>query len=121
MIMLNQLFRAGVWAVDFEFTAPPGERQTPICMIARELQSGHTIRVWQDQFGRKPPFPIGSDALFVAYYASAELGCFRTLGWPMPARILDLCVEFKNRTSGLDCPGRSRSAAARFRNRSAQP
>ena len=32
------------WAVDFEFTAPPGERPTPICMVARELVSGKTIR-----------------------------------------------------------------------------
>ena len=49
----------------------------------------------------KPPFPIGPDALIVAYYASAELGCFRALGWPMPANILDLFAEFRDRTNGL--------------------
>jgi DNA polymerase I len=103
--MFGRLWPAGVWVVDFEFTAPPGERQTPICMVARELRSGRTIRVWQDQFEREPPFPVGADALFVAYYASAELGCFRTLGWPMPARILDLYAEFRDHTSGLACPG----------------
>jgi hypothetical protein len=31
----------------------------------------------------------------VAYYASAELGFFRELGWPMPARILDLFTTGK--------------------------
>jgi DNA polymerase family A len=93
---------AEVWAVDFEFTAPPGERPAPICMVGRELRSGRTIRLWQDQFGL--PFPIGPDALFVAYYASAELGCFRALGWPMPARVLDLYAEFRDRTNGLDLP-----------------
>jgi DNA polymerase I len=85
------------WAVDFEFTAPPGERPAPICMVARELHSGRTIRLWQDQFGPAPPFSIGERALFVAYYASAELGCFRALGWPMPANIRD-------RGNGLELP-----------------
>src|SRR5262249_2434399 len=54
-----------------------------------------------------PPFPIGSDALFVAFYASAELGCFRALGWPMPANVLDLFVEFRDRTNGLMTPAGS--------------
>ena len=90
-----------VWVVDFEFTAPPGERPTPICMVAREIRGGRTIRLWRDQFGTSLPFSIGSDALFVAYYASAELGCFRALGWPMPERILDLFAEFRDRTNGL--------------------
>ena len=47
------------------------------------------------------PFPVGENALFVCYYASAELGCFLALGWELPARILDLCAEFKCLTSGL--------------------
>jgi hypothetical protein len=42
--------------------------------------------------------------LFVAYYASAELGCHLALGWPMPARILDLFTEFRCGTNGLDVP-----------------
>jgi hypothetical protein len=42
--------------------------------------------------------------LFIAYYASAELGCYRVLGWPMPARILDLFTEFRARSNGLDAP-----------------
>jgi DNA polymerase I len=45
--------------------------------------------------------------LFVAYYASAELGCFRALGWPKPANILDLYVEFRDRTNGLEPPAGS--------------
>jgi hypothetical protein len=103
--MLDALPYAGIWAVDFEFgpdpTVHPGERPIPVCMCARELRSGRTIRLWQGQFGPAPPFPIGADTLFVAFYASAELGCFRVLGWPMPARILDLFTEFRDRTNGL--------------------
>jgi hypothetical protein len=90
-----------VWAVDFEFTAPPGERPQPVCLVAHELKSGKVIRLWRDQFGPVPPYSIDADCLLVAYYASAELGCHLALGWPMPARILDLCAEFKNQTNGL--------------------
>ena len=57
--------------------------------------------------GRAPPYATGPDVLFVAYYASAELGCYRVLGWPMPERILDLFTEFRNRTNGLPTPAGS--------------
>jgi hypothetical protein len=70
-------------------------------MVARELHSGRTIRLWRDQFGSTPPFSTGADILFVAYYASAELGCFRMLSWPTPVNILDLFTEFRDRTNGL--------------------
>jgi hypothetical protein len=56
-----------VWAVDFEFTAPPGERPTPVCLVARELKSGKTIRLWKDQFGPVPPYSIDPASLFIAY------------------------------------------------------
>jgi hypothetical protein len=39
--------------------------------------------------------------LFVAYYASAELGCHKALGWPMPINILDLFTEFRELTNGI--------------------
>jgi DNA polymerase-1 len=91
-----------VWAVDFEFTAHTGERPAPICMVARELHSGRTVHLWQDQFGPAAPFSVGPETLVVAYYASAELGCFRALGWPTPARVLDLFTEFRDRTNGLE-------------------
>jgi hypothetical protein len=95
-----------VWLVDFEFNAQAGERPSPVCLVARELRSGHLLRLWIDDLVGMlhPPFPTGPDALFVAYYASAELGCFQALGWAMPARVLDLYCEFKCRTSGLKTP-----------------
>src|SRR3954447_15337957 len=95
-----------VWLADYEFLAPPGERPTPVCLVARELRSGRTLRLWQDELrGRRaPPYPTGPDSLFVAYYASAELGCHLALGWPMPARILDLYAEFRLKTAGLGSP-----------------
>ena len=90
--------------VDFEFTGIPGERPGPVCAVAHELRSGRRFRLWQDQLGPAPPYAAGPDVLFIAYYASAELGCYRVLGWPMPVRILDLFTEFRDRTNGLTTP-----------------
>jgi len=97
---------SAVWAVDFEFTAPPGERPEPVCLVARELRSGKLIRVWQDELRRMrvPPYPTGADALFIAYFASAEFGCHQVLGWPMPERVLDLYTEHRARFNGIGAP-----------------
>src|SRR5215475_3588462 len=96
-------YPGGIWLADFEFSQPPGERPDPVCLVAREFRSGRTLRLWQDDLrGRRtPPYPIGPDSLFVAYLASAELSCHLTLNWPLPARILDLYVEFRNQANGL--------------------
>ena len=101
--MLDALPFAEIWAADFEFRAEPGENPEPICLVARELRPGRTIRVWQDELRQmvRPPYPTGPDALFVAYYASAELGCHLALGWPVPERVLDLFTEFRNHTNGI--------------------
>jgi hypothetical protein len=94
-----------VWLVDTEFGAAPGCRPEPRCLVARELRTGRLIRRWLDDSppGR-PPFGLGPDSLYVAYYASAELGCHLAMDWPMPSRILDLFAEFRCRTSGLPTP-----------------
>ena len=73
----------------------------PVCLVAWELRSGRKLRLWSDEFGATPPYPTGPDALFVAYYASAEVGCHLALGWPVPERVLDLFTEFRNHTNGI--------------------
>jgi DNA polymerase-1 len=93
-----------IWAADFEFYAPPGERPAPVCLAARELRTGRTIRQWRGEFTSAPPFRTDAGALFVAYYASAELGCFRALNWQMPEHVLDLFTEFRNLRNGLTTP-----------------
>jgi hypothetical protein len=92
-----------VVVADFEFSAPSGERPRPVCLVAHELVSGRKIRLFGGELInlRTPPYSIGPDTLFVAYYATAELGCHLALNWPLPNRVLDLFVEFRNRTNGL--------------------
>jgi DNA polymerase-1 len=89
---------------DFEFEVSLGERPVPVCLVAKELRSNRTYRVFQSEFGAAPPHATGPDVLFVAFYASAELGCYLSLGWQMPDRILDLFTEFRNHTNGLLTP-----------------
>jgi hypothetical protein len=94
-----------VWACDFEFQAQPGERPVPLCLVARELRTGQLERLWMENGAPDlPDFGTGPDSLFVAYYASAELGCYLALNWPMPVRILDLFTEFRCLTNGRPTP-----------------
>ncbi len=91
-----------VWLADFEFSAPDGERPTVACLVAREFSSGRLLRFSSDQLInlRKAPFATDSRSLFVAFFASAEINCFLSLGWPVPERILDLWVEQRCLTNG---------------------
>lgn len=102
---LSQKF-AEIWLVDFEFSAPPGERPKVVCLVALEALSGRRIRVWADDLEdmEEPPYGVGEDCLFVAYYASAELGCHLVLDWELPVNVLDLFVEFRNLSNGLETP-----------------
>jgi DNA polymerase I len=95
-----------IWCVDFEFRADASKLPWPVCMVAREIRTGRELRLWRDDLlGRKSaPFDVGSDALFTAYYASAELGCFLELGWPLPENVLDLYVEHRVETNGDKTP-----------------
>src|SRR4051812_23874914 len=98
-------FRA-VSLVAFESSGPPGERPEPVCLVAREFRSGRTLRLGRDDLRgrRQPPYPIGPDSLFVAHDAATGMGGHLALGWPFPARVLDLFAEFRNRTNGLTPP-----------------
>jgi DNA polymerase I len=100
---------AEIWCVDTEYSAPPGHRPTPICLVAQELRSGRQLRLWEDQLAqlRAAPFRTDDRALFVAYAAAAEFSVFRQLGWPAPERTLDLFFEFRALTNGLQTPSGS--------------
>jgi hypothetical protein len=95
--MFNQ-FREE-WAVDFEYQAPDGERPDPVCLVAVELRTGRTIRLWRDEMGASPPYDISKNSLFVSFASDAEMSCHLALDWPLPARVLDLRIEFLQATN----------------------
>ncbi|MHC5074497.1 MAG: DNA polymerase, partial [Planctomycetota bacterium] len=91
-----------IWLVDFEFNATRENRQNPVCLVAYELRSKRWVKVWQNELIKMkcPPYSIGRNVLFVAYYVSAELGCHLSLGWSFPYHVLDLFTEFRSLTNG---------------------
>ncbi len=93
-----------VWVADFEYGSESGARPVVRCLVARELNSNKLVRIFEGEFGPTPPFPIGDDALFVAYNAVAELSCFLVLGWPFPKHVLDLFAEFLRLTNKIHLP-----------------
>jgi len=99
-------YPGGIYLVDFEFHSAGGREgnpPVPVCMVVRKWPSGDTSRYGQAELQAMPaaPFPTGTDVLFVAYYASAEMDCFAALGWAYPANLLDLFAEFRCLTNVL--------------------
>jgi DNA polymerase family A len=96
-----------VWVVDTEFYPGPGlanggregDASTPLCLVALEMRSGRTVRLWQDAFGRFPPYRLDAGALIVGYTISAEFGSHIALGWGQPACSLDPYIEFRHHTN----------------------
>ena len=97
---------AEVVVADSEFRQPDGEGPLPKCLVARELVSGRTYRMFGDDLlsRRHPPYPIGPECLFVTFHAPAELSVHHTLGWKDPENVLDVHVEFRNFTNGRYLP-----------------
>jgi hypothetical protein len=87
-----------VAVVDFEYEVAAGGLPTVLCMVAyildESLRLERVIRLWRGEFGLKPPFDIGPDAVFVAYSAWAEMTCFLQLSWTFPEYILDLHTAY---------------------------
>ena len=108
--MLDRLPFAHPAVADFEFefgghksfeeASRSGERPRPACAVMKHLRTGQVWR-WRRGEPFAPPFPID---LLVAYYASAELGCFKAGGLSAPTFVLDLFTEFRARTNGREIP-----------------
>jgi DNA polymerase I len=104
-----------VWLHDFEFVSQPGERPDVVCLAAYELRSGRTLRLWRDELGPRPPYRTDRGVLFVSFVANAECACHLSLGWPLPAKILDLSPAFRNLTNGRSTPeGKGLVGALRY-------
>ena len=75
-------------------------------MVVRSLVTGKVDRYNRPDLlaMKRAPFDTGPSALFVAYYAPAELDCFLRFGWDLPHNTIDLFVEFRALTNGLSLP-----------------
>lgn len=93
-----------IWCVDTEYYpgkgrangGRDGDQITPLCLVAYEMRTGRTIRLWQDEFGPFPPYRLDAGALIISYLLTAEFGTHLALGWGEPARALDAYVEYRH-------------------------
>jgi DNA polymerase-1 len=107
MTTLSDLPFEQIWVVDTEFYpglglangGRDGDASTPLCLVALEMRSGRTVRLWQNELGRFPPYRLDAGALIVGYTISAEFGSHIALGWGQPARALDPYIEFRHHTN----------------------
>jgi len=91
--------------IDFEFRQTDGLEGNPlevICMVALNLQTRKYIHLWADELYQLKNHPFGNNEnqVLVAYFASAEMNCYKSLGWSWPANVLDLFAEFRCLTNG---------------------
>ena len=107
-----------VWLHDFEFISESGERPDVVCLVAHELRSGRTLRLWRDdldKLGKRPPYRTDDRVLFVNYVANAECSCHLALGWPLPTNVLDLSPAFRKIANGRLTPeGKGLIGAQRY-------
>ena len=93
-----------IWFVDFEFISGAGELPDVVCLCAKELRSGQTVRLWRNQLGAMPPYRTDAGVLFVCFVANAECACHLALGWPLPAKVFDLSPAFRCVVNGRVAP-----------------
>ena len=74
-----------VWFVDFEFHVSTGSQPQPLCVVTEELYTRVVVRRWLEGATQtEPPYPTDGNSLFVAFFASAEIGCHLVLGGHAP-------------------------------------
>ena len=96
-----------VWCTDFEYYSGrgltnggvDGDPITPLCVVAHEVRTGRTIRLWQDELGPFPPYRLDAGALIISYGLAAEFSCHLSKSFGEPARAIGALVEFRHCTN----------------------
>jgi hypothetical protein len=84
-----------IWCFDFEYISKHGEHPDVLCLCAKELHSGQSLRLWDEQLRARPPYRTDKRVLFVCFAGTAECTCHLALGWPLPKNLLDLSPLFR--------------------------
>ena len=108
--METSFSNARMIVADFEFRPIDGIEGNPvevICGVFKNVTTGQVVFLWQEELYQRsaPPLFDQPDTTLVAFYASAELNCFKALGWARSVPVLDLYSEFRNRTNGMELSG----------------
>lgn len=97
-----------LWVIDTEYRPPrypkEGDPVQPVCWCGLEVHTGREVQIWLADGDWPDAPPYGPSALVVAFAAAAEAGCYASLGWPMPANVVDLMPEANLQTNGPQAP-----------------
>ncbi|MEZ5818923.1 MAG: DNA polymerase [Hyphomicrobiaceae bacterium] len=104
---------AEIWLVVWSADAIAGACLAPRAVVAS--MPGATPVVVEfptdgTKAARRPPYSTSAKALLVTIDAQVLVGCHLALGWPVPARTIDLLIEFR-----VSSNGQRRSSAPRLR------
>ena len=70
-------FRIVVVDTEFQFDAAMSYVKTPICMVLKDLTTGHEYKFWDHQSKELTTLPFDFEkTLFVCHYAIAEVSYF---------------------------------------------
>ena len=99
-------FRIVVVDTEFQFDAAMSYVKTPICMVLKDLTTGHEYKFWDHQSKELTILPFDYEkTLFVCHYAIAEVSYFLSRLLGRPPFIFDTWTEYsklyKNRRPSL--------------------
>jgi len=83
-----------------DYNLRPGDLPAPLCLVAyildENLNHVRTIKMWREKLlsCTRLPFDTGSNAIFAAYAAHAELTIFKVLNLPFPEHVFDLHTAY---------------------------
>jgi len=83
-----------IWCVAIVCSQDHGERPVPLCIIAKEINSGRFLQP-KLKSSDKVFFGNNENSLVVSFKAAELINCFKSLGWPVPVNLVDLYAEYR--------------------------
>lgn len=91
---------------DFEYSTDPNGRPDPVCVVVAQYELSDTggltapgafFRIGWDEMRalKQSPWDTSPRCVSVAFSGHGDLSCMDALGWPRPARYIDLMTEMR--------------------------
>ena len=86
-----------VISVDSEYRFTDGNPPSVVCFVYQDIKTGEVWNCTKPEDILDLPFPH-DHAVFIVFNAVAEASCWLAWNIPLPVKVIDLWVEFKNLT-----------------------
>ena len=107
---IKNKFRVVIIDTEFQFDVAKSYVKTPLCMVMKDLSTGHVYKYWDHESKDFAQHHFDFDkTLFVCHYATAEVSYFLARLMGRPPFIFDTWTEYsklyKNRRHSLSLLG----------------